>query len=151
MAEYIVMPKLGFDMREAELVSWLKEEGEPVEGEIVAEIELIRPRWLEAQAGGIPLKKLEALPLFQLTSLSSARKAIRGGGRRRGGCLPASAERGPWSGGGNCARCWRRQRRRRRLPRNGSSSRPVAARRSATIPGRRVANPPRAASPGNMA
>jgi pyruvate dehydrogenase E2 component (dihydrolipoamide acetyltransferase) len=61
MAEYIVMPKLGFDMREAELVSWLKEEGEAVEkGEIVAEIESDKATLeLEAQASGILLKKLE--------------------------------------------------------------------------------------------
>lgn len=61
MADYIVMPKLGFDMREAELVSWLKEEGEPVEkGEIIAEIESDKATLeLEAQAGGILLKKLE--------------------------------------------------------------------------------------------
>lgn len=40
MAEYIVMPKLGFDMREGVLVKWLKEKGQPVKkGEVVAEIE----------------------------------------------------------------------------------------------------------------
>ena len=40
MAEYIVMPKLGFDMREAVLLNWLKNEGDEVKkGEIVAEIE----------------------------------------------------------------------------------------------------------------
>ena len=61
MAEFIVMPKLGFDMREAELVSWLKEEGDDVEkGEIVAEIESDKATLeLEAQASGILLKKLE--------------------------------------------------------------------------------------------
>jgi len=61
MAEFIVMPKLGFDMREAELVSWLKEEGDNVEkGEIVAEIESDKATLeLEAQAGGTLLKKLE--------------------------------------------------------------------------------------------
>jgi pyruvate dehydrogenase E2 component (dihydrolipoamide acetyltransferase) len=61
MAEYIVMPKLGFDMREAELVSWLKEEGDPVEkGEIVAEIESDKATLeLEAQTSGTLLKKLE--------------------------------------------------------------------------------------------
>lgn len=61
MAEFIVMPKLGFDMREAELVSWLKEEGDSVEkGEIVAEIESDKATLeLEAQAGGTLLKKLE--------------------------------------------------------------------------------------------
>lgn len=61
MADFIVMPKLGFDMREAELVSWLKEEGDNVEkGEIVAEIESDKATLeLEAQAGGTLLKKLE--------------------------------------------------------------------------------------------
>ena len=61
MAEYIVMPKLGFDMREAELVTWLKEIGDQVEkGEIVAEIESDKATLeLEAQASGILLKKLE--------------------------------------------------------------------------------------------
>lgn len=60
MADYIVMPKLGFDMREAELVSWLKEIGDSVEkGEIVAEIESDKATLeLEAQAGGVLLKKL---------------------------------------------------------------------------------------------
>ena len=61
MAEYIVMPKLGFDMREAELVSWLKEEGDPVaKGDVVAEIESDKATLeLEAQASGTLLKKLE--------------------------------------------------------------------------------------------
>lgn len=61
MAEYIVMPKLGFDMREAELINWLKDEGEPVEkGEVIAEIESDKATLeLEAQAAGILLKKLE--------------------------------------------------------------------------------------------
>ena len=61
MAEYIVMPKLGFDMREAELVTWLKEIGDPVEkGEIVAEIESDKATLeLESQAAGTLLKKLE--------------------------------------------------------------------------------------------
>lgn len=60
MADYIVMPKLGFDMREAELVSWLKEIGDPVEkGEIIAEIESDKATLeLEAQATGVLLKKL---------------------------------------------------------------------------------------------
>jgi pyruvate dehydrogenase E2 component (dihydrolipoamide acetyltransferase) len=60
MADYIVMPKLGFDMREAELVTWLKEVGDNVEkGEIVAEIESDKATLeLEAQASGMLLKKL---------------------------------------------------------------------------------------------
>ena len=62
MAEYIVMPKLGFDMREAELVNWLKEVGDQVEkGEIVAEIESDKATLeLESQVAGTLLKKLEA-------------------------------------------------------------------------------------------
>lgn len=61
MAEYITMPKLGFDMREAELVTWLKEVGDSVEkGEIIAEIESDKATLeLEAQSGGILLQKLE--------------------------------------------------------------------------------------------
>lgn len=60
MAEYLVMPKLGFDMREAELVKWLKEEGDSIEkGEVVAEIESDKATLeLEAQAGGTLLRKL---------------------------------------------------------------------------------------------
>ena len=60
MAEFVVMPKLGFDMREGELVSWLKEVGERVEkGEVVAEIESDKATLeLESQADGVLLKKL---------------------------------------------------------------------------------------------
>ena len=40
MATSIVMPQLGYDMREGTIVRWLKEEGEDVtRGEIIAEIE----------------------------------------------------------------------------------------------------------------
>jgi pyruvate dehydrogenase E2 component (dihydrolipoamide acetyltransferase) len=40
MAELINMPKLGFDMREGQLVSWLKKPGDPVAaGDVIAEIE----------------------------------------------------------------------------------------------------------------
>lgn len=40
MAEIINMPKLGFDMAEGTLISWVKAEGEAVEkGELIAEIE----------------------------------------------------------------------------------------------------------------
>jgi pyruvate dehydrogenase E2 component (dihydrolipoamide acetyltransferase) len=62
MAEYIVMPKLGFDMREAVLSSWLKQEGDQVEkGEVVAEIESDKATLeLEAQVGGVLLKQLAA-------------------------------------------------------------------------------------------
>jgi pyruvate dehydrogenase E2 component (dihydrolipoamide acetyltransferase) len=60
MAEFIVMPNLGFDMREAVLVGWLKQIGEQVEkGEVVAEIESDKATLeLEAQAGGVLLKLL---------------------------------------------------------------------------------------------
>lgn len=60
MAEFIIMPKLGFDMREGVLVSWSKEVGDSVEkGEVVAEIESDKATLeLETQAGGTLLKLL---------------------------------------------------------------------------------------------
>lgn len=40
MAEYVNMPKLGFDMKEGTLVRWVKKVGEPIaSGEVIAEIE----------------------------------------------------------------------------------------------------------------
>ncbi|PIE80221.1 MAG: dihydrolipoamide acyltransferase [Chloroflexi bacterium] len=61
MAEYIVMPKLGFDMREAVLVAWLKQEGDQItKGDIIAEIESDKATLeLEAFESGILLKHLE--------------------------------------------------------------------------------------------
>lgn len=60
MAEYIVMPKLGFDMREGVLNTWLKSVGENVtKGEVVAEIESDKATLeLEAQVGGVLLHVL---------------------------------------------------------------------------------------------
>jgi len=60
MAEYIVMPKLGFDMREGVLVRWLKEIGEAVsKGDIVAEIESDKATLeLESQVSGTLLKRM---------------------------------------------------------------------------------------------
>jgi pyruvate dehydrogenase E2 component (dihydrolipoamide acetyltransferase) len=60
MAEYIVMPKLGFDMREAVLLNWLKNEGDEVKkGDIVAEIESDKATLeLESQVSGTLLKFL---------------------------------------------------------------------------------------------
>ena len=60
MAEFIVMPKLGFDMREGVLVSWNRGVGDQIEkGEVVAEIESDKATLeLEAQAGGTLLKLL---------------------------------------------------------------------------------------------
>ncbi len=61
MAEFIVMPKLGFDMREGVLNQWLKEVGDPISrGEIVAEIESDKATLdLEAQVEGTLLHVLE--------------------------------------------------------------------------------------------
>lgn len=61
MAEFIVMPKLGFDMREAVLTQWLKEIGDQVShGEIVAEIESDKATLeLESQVEGVLLQLLE--------------------------------------------------------------------------------------------
>ena len=60
MAEYIVMPKLGFDMREAVLVSWNKAVGDQVEkGEVVAEIESDKATLeMESQVSGTLLQFL---------------------------------------------------------------------------------------------
>ncbi|MCP4425159.1 MAG: 2-oxo acid dehydrogenase subunit E2 [Chloroflexi bacterium] len=57
MAEFIVMPKLGFDMREAVLNNWLKAVGDAVnKGDIVAEIESDKATLeLEAQTSGVLL------------------------------------------------------------------------------------------------
>jgi pyruvate dehydrogenase E2 component (dihydrolipoamide acetyltransferase) len=62
MAEFIVMPKLGFDMREGVLVSWLKDLGDTItKGEVVAEIESDKATLeLEAQSGGTLLHFLES-------------------------------------------------------------------------------------------
>lgn len=61
MAEFIVMPKLGFDMREGVLNGWLKNIGDPIEkGDIVAEIESDKATLeLEAQVSGVLLKILQ--------------------------------------------------------------------------------------------
>ena len=60
MADYIVMPKLGFDMREGVLNSWLKKVGESInKGEVVAEIESDKATLeLEAQVAGTLLHLL---------------------------------------------------------------------------------------------
>ena len=61
MAEYLVMPKLGFDMREGVLVVWLKQVGDLVEkGDIVAEIESDKATLeLEAFESGVLLAHLQ--------------------------------------------------------------------------------------------
>ena len=61
MAEYVVMPKLGFDMREGVLNQWLKSVGEPViRGEVIAEIESDKATLdLESQQDGTLLHVLE--------------------------------------------------------------------------------------------
>lgn len=61
MADYIVMPKLGFDMREGVLNSWLKEIGDTItKGDVVAEIESDKATLeLEAQVSGTLLALLE--------------------------------------------------------------------------------------------
>ncbi len=61
MAEFIVMPKLGFDMREGVLNTWLKAIGDTVtRGEVVAEIESDKATLeLESQVEGTLLQILE--------------------------------------------------------------------------------------------
>jgi pyruvate dehydrogenase E2 component (dihydrolipoamide acetyltransferase) len=61
MAEYVVMPKLGFDMREGVLNQWVKSIGEPISrGEVIAEIESDKATLeLESQVEGILLQVLQ--------------------------------------------------------------------------------------------
>lgn len=60
MAEFVVMPKLGFDMREGVLNSWLKQTGDTVDqGDIIAEIESDKATLeLETQVSGVLLHLL---------------------------------------------------------------------------------------------
>jgi pyruvate dehydrogenase E2 component (dihydrolipoamide acetyltransferase) len=62
MAELVEMPKLGFDMAEGTLVSWVKSEGDSVQkGEVLAEIETDKATiQVEASAGGVVLRHLVA-------------------------------------------------------------------------------------------
>jgi len=61
MADYVVMPKLGFDMREGVLNQWLKSIGDPIKrGEVIAEIESDKATLeLESQVEGTLLHVLE--------------------------------------------------------------------------------------------
>jgi pyruvate dehydrogenase E2 component (dihydrolipoamide acetyltransferase) len=60
MAEFIVMPKMGFDMREGAFNAWRKQIGEAVgKGEVVAEIESDKATLeLESQVAGVLLATL---------------------------------------------------------------------------------------------
>lgn len=60
MATEVTMPKLGFDMEEGAIASWLKQEGDPVAaGEVIAEVETDKATVeMEAPAGGVLLKIL---------------------------------------------------------------------------------------------
>ena len=61
MADYIVMPKLGFDMREGVLNTWLKQVGDTVnKGDVVAEIESDKATLeLESQVAGTLLHLMQ--------------------------------------------------------------------------------------------
>lgn len=60
MAEFMIMPKLGFNMDEGQLVKWYKHEGDAVEkGEVVFEIQTDKTAMeIEATSDGILLKIL---------------------------------------------------------------------------------------------
>ena len=60
MAELVNMPKLGFDMREGQLVNWLKKTGDSVnQGDVIAEIESDKATVeVEAYVGGTMLELL---------------------------------------------------------------------------------------------
>ena len=55
MATSIVMPQMGYDMKEGKVVRWLKKEGEDVaRGEVIAEIETDKATVeFEAYTGGV--------------------------------------------------------------------------------------------------
>ena len=78
MATSIVMPQMGYDMREGTVVRWLKKEGEDVaRGEIIAEIETDKATVeFEAFTGGV-LRKIVAgegivVPVGQLIAVITA-------------------------------------------------------------------------------
>lgn len=88
MAQYIVMPKLGFDMREGVLVNWLKEVGDTInKGDIVAEIESDKATLeLESQVSGVLLKKLaqagDAVPVGDnMAVVGAVGEKVEGNGR----------------------------------------------------------------------
>ncbi|WP_327083132.1 biotin/lipoyl-containing protein, partial [Streptococcus equi] len=58
MAVEIIMPKLGVDMQEGEIIEWKKQEGDPVnEGDILLEIMSDKTNMeLEAEDSGVLLK-----------------------------------------------------------------------------------------------
>ncbi|MEK7806440.1 MAG: biotin/lipoyl-containing protein, partial [Chloroflexota bacterium] len=75
MATSIVMPQMGYDMREGTVVRWLKKEGEPVRrGEVIAEIETDKATVeFESFAAGV-LRKIIAregvvIPVGQLIAV----------------------------------------------------------------------------------
>lgn len=96
MAEFIVMPKLGFDMREAVLNNWLKKVGDPItKGEIIAEIESDKATLeLEAQATGTLLHLLaeagDVMPIgANLAIVGEAGEDVSG---MVGGAAPAAKQ-----------------------------------------------------------
>ena len=67
MATTIVMPKMGYDMREGTVVRWYKQEGEEVSrGEVIADIETDKATVeFEAYTGGILQRRVaqEGIPV----------------------------------------------------------------------------------------
>ena len=61
MAEYVIMPKLGFDMDKGTIARWLKKEGDLVkEQEVIFEVETDKTVMeVEAQTSGV-LRKILA-------------------------------------------------------------------------------------------
>ena len=94
MASIIVMPQMGYDMREGRIVKWLKSEGDAVErGDEVAEIETdkaVVP--MRATASGV-LRRI----LAQEGSDGARRRGHRGCGSGRRGA-PGGAAAGRRSG-----------------------------------------------------
>lgn len=78
MAENIIMPKLGFDMREGVLVRWVKNQGEAVnKGDVLAEIETDKATVeVESHVSGTVLKLLgspgDAIPVGAVMAIVGA-------------------------------------------------------------------------------
>ncbi|MEW5986432.1 MAG: dihydrolipoamide acetyltransferase family protein [Chloroflexota bacterium] len=102
MAQYIVMPKLGFDMREGVLVNWLREVGDTInKGDIVAEIESDKATLeLESPVAGVLLKKLaeagDVVPIGDnLAVVGKAGEKVEGNGRTAAVSAPQPEQPSP--------------------------------------------------------
>ena len=129
MASEVIMPQMGFDMKEGTLVRWIKREGDDVaSGDIIAEIETDKAVVeIEAFDSGVLRQTL----IGEGTTVPVG-EVHRGDRRRgRGGCRAAGAEGRAGKGGGPGRGLPRRQRLRLlplRPPRGEVKASPLAKR-----------------------